>query len=80
MIPKQKHLLDSLSMKKVELHTIEKQANNDLYRIAYYVDGKLYVKWNVGINLYGYTFDVDDGVDDFNISLNVIKGLTNEIT
>lgn len=60
-------------MKKVILHTIEKQINNDLYRVAYYADGKLYVKWNVNISLYGYSFNETEGVDDFNISLNVVK-------
>lgn len=60
-------------MKKVELHSIDRMINSDLYSVYYTVSGVIYVKHNVAISLYGYTFDKNVGVDDFNISLHVVK-------
>lgn len=59
-------------MKKVTLTSITK-GNNGLFTIAYIADGKLYQKYNVGINMYGYTFNVEDGVDDFCFMFNPVK-------
>lgn len=61
-------------MKKVELLSVTKELfPNDLYFITYAADGVVYIKHNVAISLYGYSFDVTEGVDDFNISLHVVK-------
>lgn len=57
-------------MKKVELVAINRM-NGDLYHITYTVNGKTYYKNNVRISLYGYAFDEVEGVDDFNIMINV---------